>query len=84
MEKVLLFVPPVFTFKNNIDVNPLPPLGLGYVGAVLENNGIEVKIVDCIMEGWHERGEVRENIIRIGISFEQIEDIIRDDLQMDE
>ena len=78
IKKVLLFVPPVFTFKNNLDVNPLSSLGLGYIGAVLENNGIEVKIVDCIMEGWRERVEVRGNIIRIGLSFEKIENIIRD------
>jgi magnesium-protoporphyrin IX monomethyl ester (oxidative) cyclase len=77
IKKVLLFVPPVFTFKDNLDVNPLPPLGLGYIGAVLENNGIEVKIIDCIMEGWHKRVDVRENIIRIGLSFKKIEDVIR-------
>ena len=75
---MLLFVPPVFTFKDNLDVNPLPPLGLGYLGAVLENNDIEVKIVDCIMEGWHNRVEVRENILRIGLFFKEIENIIRD------
>ena len=39
VKKVLLFIPPAFTFKDNLDVNPLPPLGLGYLGAVLENAG---------------------------------------------
>ncbi len=77
IRKVLLFIPPVFTSKGNLDVNPLPPLGLGYLGAVLENSGIEVRIVDCIMEGWHKRIEVGGNIIRIGLPFEKIEDIIR-------
>lgn len=73
----MLFIPPAFTFKDNLDVNPLPPLGLGYLGAVLENAGIEVKIVDCLLEGWNNRAEVAENIIRIGLSFDQIEGIIR-------
>ena len=77
IEKVLLFVPPAFTFKDRIDINPLPPLGLGYLGAVLENNGIEVKVVDCIVEGWHRRIEVEKNILRIGLPFEKIEEIIR-------
>lgn len=78
VKKVLLFIPPAITFKDYLDINPLPPLGLGYLGAVLEDAGIEVKIVDCLMEGWHNRVEVAENIIRIGLSFSQIEDIIRD------
>lgn len=77
IRKILLFIPPALTFKDRLDVNPLPPLGLGYLGAVLENAGIEVKIVDCLMEGWSKRVEVAENIIRVGLSFDEIEDIIR-------
>ncbi len=77
IKKVLLFIPPAFTFKDAIDVNPLPPLGLGYLGAVLENAGIEVKIVDCLLEGWHSKVEVAENVIRVGLPFDHIEEIIR-------
>ena len=80
IKKVLLFIPPAYTFKDNLDINPLPPLGLGYLGAVLENAGIEVKIVDCLMVGWDNRVEVGEdrNTIRVGSFFDQIENIIRD------
>lgn len=78
IKKVLLFIPPAFTFKDNVDINPLPPLGLGYLAAVLEQRGIEVKIVDCLMEGWHIRKEVKPNIIRAGLSLEAIEGIIND------
>lgn len=78
VRKVLLFIPPAFTFEDNLDVNPLPPLGLGYLGAVLENADIEVRIIDCLMEGWNKRVEVAENIIRIGLSFDEIEEVIRD------
>ena len=77
IKKVLLFIPPAFTFKDNMDVNPLPPLGLGYLGAVLEKAGIEVKIVDCLLEGWHDRVDIDKNLIRVGLPFERIEDIIR-------
>ena len=77
IKKVLLFIPPAFTFKDAIDVNPLPPLGLGYLGAVLENEGIEVKIVDCLLEGWNNRVDVADNIIRVGLPFNRIEEIIR-------
>ncbi len=76
IKKVLLFIPPVYTSKKRIDINPLPPMGLGYLGSVLESNDIEVKIVDCLLEGWNNRVDIKDDIIRIGISFEQVEDII--------
>jgi len=77
IKKVLLFIPPALTLKDAVDINPMPPLGLAYLGAVLENAGIEVKIVDSLLEGWNDRVEVEGNVIRIGLSFNQIEDIIR-------
>ncbi len=78
IRKVLLFLPPAFTFKDNLDINPLPPMGLAYLGAVLERAGIEVRIVDCLVDGWHHRQDVADNIIRIGLGFDRIEAIIRD------
>jgi magnesium-protoporphyrin IX monomethyl ester (oxidative) cyclase len=78
IKKVLLFIPPAYTSKKRIDINPLPPLGLGYLGSVLEENDIEVEIVDCLLEGWYNRIEITDGVVRIGLSFEQIEDIIRD------
>ena len=77
IKKVLLFIPPAYTFADAIDINPLPPLGLGYLGAILEKNGIETKIVDCLIEGWSDRKRIDDNIIRIGLSFKDIEDIIK-------
>lgn len=76
IRKALLFIPPAFTFKDYLDINPLPPLGLGYIAAVLELQDIEVKIVDCLMEGWHKRIKVDENVIRIGLDFNSIRKII--------
>lgn len=76
IKKVLLFIPPAFTLKDALDINPLPPLGLGYIGAVLENRDIEVKIVDCLIEGWDSRVDVGDNTIRIGLSFGKVREII--------
>ncbi len=77
VRKVLLFIPPAITFKERIDINPLPPLGLGYLGAILEENGIEAKIIDCLIAGLNKRLEISNNLIKIGLSFEEIEEIIR-------
>lgn len=78
ISRVLLFMPPAITNKDLIDINPAPPLGLGYIAAVLESIGIEVKIVDCLLEGWNNRVPVSSEIIRIGLSEERIAEIIRE------
>lgn len=78
IKKVLLIVPPAFTFKSQRDVNPLPPMGLGYLASVVENMGIEVKIVDCLVRGWNHEEEVNNEIIRVGLSDNEIETLIGD------
>lgn len=78
ISRVLLFMPPAITNKVLIDINPAPPLGLGYIAAVLESMGIEVKIVDCLLEGWNNRIPVSNEIIRIGLSEDRITEIIRE------
>ncbi|MCX8130832.1 MAG: B12-binding domain-containing radical SAM protein [Clostridia bacterium] len=76
IKRVLLITPPAFTFADNIDINPVPPLGLAYIAAVLEKNGIEVKIVDSLIEGWDNRVVIHDNVIRVGLNFDEIKDII--------
>ena len=49
IKKILLMVPPAFTFKSHRDINPLPPMGLGYLAAIIEKMGIEIKILDSLM-----------------------------------
>lgn len=78
ISRVLLFMPPAITNSALIDINPAPPLGLGYIAAVLESMGKEVKIVDCLLEGWNNRVPVSKGIIRIGLSEEEITGIIRE------
>ena len=78
ISRVLLFMPPAVTNSALIDINPAPPLGLGYIAAVLESMGKEVKIVDCLLEGWNNRIQASKGIIKIGLGEEQIAAIIRD------
>lgn len=78
ISRVLLFMPPAITNSALIDINPAPPLGLGYIAAVLESMGKEVKIVDCLLEGWGTRVPLSKEIIRIGLREEEIAAIIRE------
>jgi radical SAM superfamily enzyme YgiQ (UPF0313 family) len=47
--KVLLINPPS-PFKGKSSIPTIPPLGIAYVGAVLEKSGVDVKIVDLDIE----------------------------------
>lgn len=78
IKKVLLFSTPAFTFKNALDINPVPSLGLAYIGAVLEKIGVEVKVFDPLIDGWQHREEIKPGIIRVGSTFTEIEDQITD------
>lgn len=78
ISRVLLFMPSAITNSALIDINPAPPLGLGYIAAVLEAMGKEVKIVDCLLEGWKTRVPLSQEIIRIGLLEEEIAAIIRE------
>jgi anaerobic magnesium-protoporphyrin IX monomethyl ester cyclase len=76
ISKVLLLAPPAFTFKNNRDINPLPPMGLGYLASVIERMGLEVDILDCLILGWEKELPVDEVLIRVGPTDAEIADYI--------
>jgi len=78
INKVLLLTPPAFTFKDAIDISPLPPMGLGYLAAVLRNKGLDVRIIDSLIEGWEEREEINDKEIRVGLHFSKIKEIIEE------
>lgn len=77
IKRVFLVTPPAFTFKSYRDINPMPPLGLGYLAAVLESRGIEVRIFDSLVEDLAREERITEDIVRIGASFEKIEEEIK-------
>lgn len=76
LNKILFITPPAFSFKNNLDINPLPPMGPGYIAALLEREGYDVSIVDSLAMGWKNHETINEDIIRVGLSFKEITEII--------
>jgi len=76
IKNVLLISPPAFTFKSSVDINPLPPMGMGYIAAVLKKYGYNVAIIDSLGLGWGTRQVVQNDIIRIGLSDIEISDYI--------
>lgn len=78
IRKALLLVPPAHCMKENRDINPLPPMGLGYIASILDRMGIEVKIFDCLMLGWNREQEIDQTFIRVGLSEDRIRQELRD------
>jgi len=72
IKKILLLVPPAYTFKSFRDINPLPPMGLGYLAAVAESMGMEVRILDCLVQGWNHEEAVDGLLIRVGLPDDEI------------
>jgi anaerobic magnesium-protoporphyrin IX monomethyl ester cyclase len=77
IKKVLLIIPPSCTFKSYRNINPLPPIGLGYLASILESLDIEVKILDCLVRGWDQVKEVDEKIVWVGLNEEQIREQVQ-------
>lgn len=72
VKNIILISPPAHTFAGNFDINPLPPMGMGYLAAVLREYGFNVKIIDSLGRGWHIRNLLRPGIIKIGLTDKMI------------
>lgn len=78
IKKVLLIAPPAITLKSGRDINPLPPMGLGYLAAVLREMSIEVRILDCLIRGWKTETEADGLFVRVGLTEKDIEEEIKE------
>lgn len=58
--KILLINPPAEMLKQE-GIGMAPPLGLLYVGAVLEKSGHEIKIIDCVTQNWKRPKKFQKN-----------------------
>lgn len=47
--KTIIINSPLFRHRNDLyDEDSLPPIGLGYIATILQNNGIDVKLIDAV------------------------------------
>ncbi|WP_030542511.1 Sden_1168 family B12-binding radical SAM P-methyltransferase [Streptomyces albus] len=70
MPRTLLVQPPMCVYEGAVK-RVIPPLGLCYVAAALEQEGIDVDILDCIVEGIDEEVPVADGVWRLGMSEER-------------
>jgi anaerobic magnesium-protoporphyrin IX monomethyl ester cyclase len=76
IRKILLVQPPSYSNNVRSDMNPNVPLGIAYIAATLEKEGYQVKMLDAFIEDWHRETRVTPEIIRVGMSFEDIKAVI--------
>ncbi len=80
IEKILLIVPPdtrpADMSSDKVRIGLVAPLGLGYIGATLEQNGYDVKILDCVANGQREGLTLGNGEIRYGMTDKQIQDAV--------
>ena len=71
-KRVQLFFPPMVFPKFQSRQTALFPLGLGYIGAILEREGYEVTIVDCPSEGYDTLTDIGKDRVVYGLTSAQI------------
>ena len=65
--RTLLIMPPMCMYEGAVK-RVIPPLGLCYIAAQLEREGIESDILDCIVEGVDTEERVADGVWRFGMS----------------
>ncbi len=73
--QTLLIAPPI-TIPRNMQKRCIPPLGLSYIAASIEKAGLNVKMLDAMIEGYH-HDEFNGNLMTYGLSMQQLEDRLR-------
>ncbi len=76
IRKVLLVQPPAYSRNDRGDMTPNAPMGPGYIAAVLEQHGYEVRILDALIEGWDQETRITPEKILVGLRPDQIRDVI--------
>ena len=76
--KVLLIKPPSIGFKGAIK-KLVPPLGLGYLAStIIKENLADVKILDATLNGYNNDIDLRKDLVRFGLSYQEISKTIND------
>lgn len=65
--RTLLVLPPTCLYEGAVK-RVIPPLGLCYIAAYCERHGIDVDILDCIVEGIDEERQVADGVWTFGLS----------------
>lgn len=77
MTKVMLVMPP-FTQTKRAMKRCLVPMGIACLGSFLQKHGIDVELLDCIVEGYHTEVEEKDGLITYGLTKSEIKQRIKE------
>lgn len=77
-QRVMLVSPGAILYRGDLP-RCTYPLGLGYLGAMLERNGYDVRLLDCLVEGYDQVEPVDNagEFVRYGLGAQSIRDALR-------
>ncbi|MDY6903760.1 MAG: cobalamin-dependent protein [Thermodesulfobacteriota bacterium] len=75
IKRVMLIFPPMHDVRV-IDTMICPPMGIACLGAYIRDM-VDVKLLDCVAEGYRTKVPVNDEVDRVGLSYEAIMDIIQ-------
>lgn len=58
--RVVLLKPPLYTCETFSPIRSAQPLGIWQLGSFLQTRGYEVRIIDCVIEGWDHKMYLRD------------------------
>jgi|LWDU01.1.fsa_nt_gi phosphonoacetaldehyde methylase len=67
---------PAITIPNDVSKRCIPPLGLLYIASFLEKKGINVSMLDCVVEGYHKEIYHKDGLMTYGLPAEDAAKII--------
>jgi len=73
--RILLIQPP-YDLQPDDARQAIPPLGLAYIAAVLEREGYDVRIVDCVVEDFHNLHPLPDGRRRHGLPLDGLSKIV--------
>ncbi|MDY7036865.1 MAG: radical SAM protein [Thermodesulfobacteriota bacterium] len=70
--RVLLIVPPGNYIPGHETKHCVQPLGIAYIGSVLERAGYEIAIIDSLAEGYENEAPIPDGYVRYGLGDDEI------------
>ena len=74
----ILLISPHYTSQRGYKIDLAPPLGIAYVGAVLEQEGYNVRLLDVAAEDFFHRELLPGGFLRAGLTYDAIRERIAD------
>ncbi len=77
IKKVMLIFPPMMDARLLADTMACPPLGIASLAAYVRDM-VDVRLLDCLVEGYWNRVTVNYDVMRVGLSYDDVMARVRD------